>query len=315
MSRRVVVVSGFDWGGQSGRWPPLVREWGNCDVHMTKIDNFSRKDTTERLCCRVCSSLRVGGGLGSCAITRFCLGEEFCRTRFPSLDCGIGRRQRQLKRSWPFATAAPDQDKLIYLARRKKSSNMQQIGQVLSIPGYVLIAHPAIKRFHASSHRLVSLEWIPSPASCQTPNFETSSQAISRNGKPSTGATSASAKDAIRDPRETNSSVASRLPTRGLGSQKRFPWSLGLSWRRVTQRFSAHGPMARGHPQLQLHRQDSVEPGAAGVHLFYRPSQGIPTAFTSRCRLRKGSLGVYSGFGGAIELFVWREMRWPQRLR
>lgn len=241
MSRRVVVVSGFDWGGRSGRWPPLVREWGNCDVHMTKIDNFSRKDTTERLCCRVCSSLRVGGGLGSCAITRFCLGEEFCRTRFPSLDCGIGRRQRQLKRSWPFATAAPDQDKLIYLARRKKSSNMQQIGQVLSIPGYVLIAHPAIKRFHASSHRLVSLEWIPSPASCQTPNFETSSQAISRNGKPSTGATSASAKDAIRDPRETNRRLLPDSRLEVLVPKRDFHGPLG-----------SHGAMLRKDSRLTV---------------------------------------------------------------
>lgn len=131
-------------------------------------------------------------------------------------------------------------------------------------------------------------------------------------GELATGSASASAKDAIRDPRETNSSVASRLEV--LGSQKRFPWSPWLSWPDVTQRFSALGPIARGH--TQLHRQDSVEPGAAGVHLRRHlptdPTQVVPTAFTSRCRLRKGT-SECTVASGAPSRFTFGARR-PERL-
>lgn len=131
-------------------------------------------------------------------------------------------------------------------------------------------------------------------------------------GELATGSASASAKDAIRDPRETNSSVASRLEV--LGSQKRFPWSPWLSWPGVTQRFSALGPIARGHPQL--HRQDSVEPGAAGVHLRRHlptdPTQVVPTAFTSLCRLRKGT-SECTVASGAPSRFTFGARR-PERL-
>ena len=87
-------------------------------------------------------------------------------------------------------------------------------------------------------------------------------------------------KDAIRDSRETDLSVASRLEVLipKENSMVRGPFrvhAIEFSWRGVTQRFSALGPMARGRPPL--HKQDSVEPGAAGVHLRRLDATYLPT--------------------------------------